>query len=69
MISKKELKVVTLLAMVIAITSVAQLGFQSLSYYDGQTLVPPIIARIILTVMFWTSFIFIFVAINMYRKI
>ncbi|MFQ5620350.1 MAG: hypothetical protein ACE5FT_00745 [Candidatus Nanoarchaeia archaeon] len=64
----KELKLIMMLAIIVGVCLVGQLGIQMVTYM-GYTLLPEWVARIILNIMFWGSFGLMVSAIIMYSKL
>ena len=69
MATKKELKILALLAVVIAVASVGQFGVAGLEFLKGETWMPFIFVRTLLTLFFWGSVVLVFYAIYKYFKI
>ena len=64
-----DIKAITLLALILGITSVGQFALKGWEFFGESMLIPPFVARIIVFVLFWTSLILVFVALNLYRKL
>ena len=65
----KETKVIALLALIIGLASVGQFGLAAWQFLGADLWVPQIVARVIVSVLFWASLIFVIIAINTYRKL
>ncbi len=65
----KETKVIALLALIIGLATVGQLGLSAWQFLGADLWVPQVVARVIVSVLFWSALIFVFVAVNMYRKL
>jgi hypothetical protein len=61
-------RALTLLAMIIAIAHIGQLGIKGVDFI-GETLLPIIIVRIIFTAFFWLALLFVIIALIMYKKL
>jgi len=65
--TRREVKILVLLALIVGISLVGQLGMQIAKHFGE--LLPDIMSRVILMVMFWLSFVLLIMAIVMFVKL
>ena len=69
MLAKKELKVISMTAVVIAISAFGSFAFKFAEYYEGQLLLPDMVIHLIMQVLVWTALYFVFRTIWEYHKL